>query len=224
MLLFLQGAEHLIPTAISFVVIAIIAFAYHEFAHAIVADRLGDPTPRSHGRITLNPIPHLDRTGLIMLLIIGFGYAFTPINERYLRGNPRTSHAIVAVAGPLANLLIAFLMALPVRLELVPIQAPGQYLPSIYSFLAFGVYFNLLLFAFNMLPIPPLDGFRILLGVLPPEMAYRLQGLYQYSQMIFLAVFFLLPVVGFNLAFEIIGPVIRFFFPLFLGPGTPFFV
>ena len=224
MLLFLQGADYLIPTAISFVVVAIIAFAYHEFAHALVADRLGDPTPRSHGRITLNPIPHLDRTGLIMLLIIGFGYAFTPINERYLRGNPRTSHAIVAVAGPLANLLMAFLMALPVRLGVVPIQPPGQYLPSLYSFLAFGVYFNLLLFAFNMLPVPPLDGFRILLGVLPPEMAYRLQGLYQYSQMIFLAIFFLLPVVGFNLAFEIIGPVIGYFFPLFLGPFARFFV
>lgn len=224
MLLFLQGADYLIPTAISFVVVAIIAFAYHEFAHALVADRLGDPTPRSHGRITLNPIPHLDRTGLIMLLLIGFGYAFTPINERYLRGNPRTSHAIVAVAGPLANLLMAFLMALPVRLGVVPIQPPGQYLPSLYSFLAFGVYFNLLLFAFNMLPVPPLDGFRILLGVLPPEMAYRLQGLYQYSQMIFLAIFFLLPVVGFNLAFEIIGPVISYFFPLFLGPFARFFV
>ena len=224
MLLFLQGANYLVPTAISFFLVAVIAFAYHEFAHAIVADRLGDPTPRSYGRITLNPIPHLDRTGLILLLIIGFGYAFTPINERYLRGNPRTSHAIVAVAGPVMNLLIALLMALPVRLGLVSVQEPGQFLPSIYSFLAFGVYFNLLLFAFNMIPIPPLDGFRILLGILPPEMAYRLQGLYQYSQIIFLAVFFLLPVVGINIAFEIIGPVISFFFPLFLGPFAPFFV
>ncbi|WP_420627237.1 site-2 protease family protein [Candidatus Leptofilum sp.] len=221
MLLFLQGANYLVPTAISFVLIAVIAFAYHEFAHAIVADRLGDPTPRQHGRITLNPIPHLDRTGLIMLMIIGFGYAFTPINPRYFRGNPRTSHAIVSIAGPVMNLLIAFAMGLPVRLGLVSIQEPSQFLPSLYSFLAFGVYFNLLLFAFNMIPIPPLDGFTILLGILPPDLAYRLQGLYRYSQMIFLAVFFLLPVVGINIAFEIIGPVISFFFPLFLGPFAP---
>jgi Zn-dependent protease len=224
MLLFLRGADYLIPTAISFFIIAVIAFAYHEFAHAIVADRLGDPTPRSYGRITLNPIPHLDRTGLILLLLIGFGYAFTPINERYLRGNPRTSHAIVAVAGPLMNLFLALLMALPVRLGLVTVQAPGQFLPSIYSFLVFGVYFNLLLFAFNIIPIPPLDGFRILLGILPPEMAYRLQGLYQYSQIIFLAAFFLLPAVGINFAFEVIQPVIGYFFPLFLGSFAPFFV
>lgn len=223
MLLFLRGAEFLVPTAISFFLIAVIAFAYHEFAHAFVADRLGDPTPRSHGRMTLNPIPHLDRTGLIMLMIIGFGYAYTPINPRYFRGNPRTSHAIVSIAGPIMNLLIAFAMGLPVQLGLVDVQTPSQFLPSLYSFLAFGVYFNLLLFAFNMIPIPPLDGFTILLGILPADMAYRLQGLRQYSQMIFLGVFFLLPAVGIDIAFEIIGPVIRFFYPLFLGP-VPLFI
>ncbi|MBK7894305.1 MAG: site-2 protease family protein [Anaerolineaceae bacterium] len=224
MLLFLRGADYLVPTAISFILIAVLAFAYHEFAHAIVADRLGDPTPRQYGRITLNPIPHLDRTGLILLLIIGFGYAFTPINPRYLRGNPRTSHAIVAIAGPLMNLLFALAMGLPIRLGLVDVQAPGQILPSVYSFLAFGVYFNLLLFAFNMIPIPPLDGFTILLGILPPDMAYRLESLRQYSQIIFLGVFFLLPAVGINIAFQVIGPVISFFYPLFLGPFSPFFV
>ena len=224
MLLFLRGAEYLVPTAISFILIAVIAFAYHEFAHAIVADRLGDPTPRSYGRITLNPIPHLDRTGLILLLIIGFGYALTPVNPRFFRGNPRTSHAIVAIAGPLMNLLMAVLMGLPVRLGLVPIQEPGQFLPSVYSFLAFGVYFNLMLFAFNLIPIPPLDGFTILLGILPPDLSYRLEGIRQYSQIIFLGVFFLLPAVGIDIAFETIVPVIRFFFPLLLGPFSPFFV
>lgn len=224
MIFFLQGADYLIPTALTFFSLAVIAFAYHEFAHAIVADRLGDPTPRSYGRITLNPIPHLDRTGLILLLIIGFGYAFTPINPRYLRGNPRTSHAIVAIAGPLMNLFIALAMALPIRFGLIDVQAPSQYLPSIYSFLAFGVYFNLLLFAFNMLPVPPLDGFTILLGILPPEMAYRLEGLRQYGQLIFLGVFFLLPVIGINIAFEIIGPIISFFFQLFLGSFAPVFI
>ena len=224
MLLFLRGADYLVPTAISFFVIAVIAFAYHEFAHAIVADRLGDPTPRSYGRITLNPIPHLDRTGLIMLLLIGFGYAFTPVNPRYFRGNPRTSHAIVAIAGPLMNLFIAVVMGLPIRLGLVAAQAPGQLLPSLYSFLAFGVYFNLLLFAFNMIPVPPLDGFTILLGILPPDMAYRLEGLRQYSQILFLGIFFLLPAIGIDILFQIIGPVFRFFLPIILGPAWHIFI
>lgn len=223
MLFFLQGANFLIPTAITFFIVLVLAFAYHEFAHAIVADRLGDPTPASYGRITLNPIPHLDRTGMILALIIGFGWAFTPINPGNLRGNPRVSHAIVAVAGPLANLLMAFLFGLPVQLGLVPVTQPGTVLPSLYSFLVFGVYFNLLLFALNLLPIPPLDGFTILLGILPAEMAYRLRPLQQYGMLIFIAAFFILPAIGINLPFTIIRSVIFVFYPLFAG-SVPIFI
>lgn len=222
MLFFLRGADYLIPTAISFVIVLVIAFAYHEFAHAIVADRLGDPTPARYGRITLNPIPHLDRTGMILALIIGFGWAFTPINPNNLRGNRRVSHAIVAVAGPLANLLMAFLFGLPILLGLVEVTAPGRFLPSIYSFLVFAVYFNLLLFALNLLPIPPLDGFTILLGVLPVEMAYRLEPIRQYGQIIFIAAFFILPAIGFNLPFIIIRSVIGTFYPILVGPSPIF--
>lgn len=222
MLFFLRGADYLIPTAISFVIVLVIAFAYHEFAHAIVADRLGDPTPARYGRITLNPIPHLDRTGMILALIIGFGWAFTPINPNNLRGNRRVSHAIVAVAGPLANLLMAFLFGLPILLGLVEVAAPGRFLPSIYSFLVFAVYFNLLLFALNLLPIPPLDGFTILLGVLPVEMAYRLEPIRQYGQIIFIAAFFILPAIGFNLPFIIIRSVIGTFYPILVGPSPIF--
>jgi len=219
MLLFLRGATYPVSTGISFIIVLIFAFAYHELAHAVVADRLGDPTPRSYGRITLNPIKNLDRTGFILAAVIGFGWAFTPINPAYFRGNPRRAFAIVSVAGPLANLLMAALMGLPVLLGLVEYTLPGPVLPSLYSFLMFGVYYNLLLGAFNLIPIPPLDGFRILLGILPPDISIQLDQLYQYSMMIFLGVFFLLPAVGFNLAFEIIGPIIGFFLPLFTGGG-----
>ncbi|MCP4356912.1 MAG: site-2 protease family protein [Chloroflexi bacterium] len=219
MLLFLRGAEFPISTGISFIIVLIFAFAYHELAHAVVADRLGDPTPRSYGRITLNPIKNLDRTGFILAALIGFGWAFTPINPTYFRGNPRRAFAIVAIAGPLANLLMAALMGLPILLGLVEFTLPSEVLPSLYSFLMFGVYYNLLLGAFNLIPIPPLDGFRILLGVLPPDISIQLDQLYQYSMLIFLGVFFLLPAVGFNLAFEIINPIIGFFMPLFTGGG-----
>ena len=104
MLLFMSGANYPIATFISFAVTIIIAFAYHEAAHALVADRLGDSTPRAYGRMTLNPIAHLDRTGLILVLLFGFGWASTPVNPYQLRGNRYRSHAIVAVAGPVANL------------------------------------------------------------------------------------------------------------------------
>src|SRR5690606_4863653 len=105
-----------IATIIAFIITATLAFAYHEFAHAIVADRLGDPTPRSYGRITLNPFVHLDLFGMVMLILAGFGWAMTPVNPNNLRGNPRTSYAIVALAGPVANLIMAILFALPIRL------------------------------------------------------------------------------------------------------------
>ncbi|MCL4266756.1 MAG: site-2 protease family protein [Anaerolineae bacterium] len=221
MLLFLRGAEYPIPTMITFAIVLIFAFAYHELAHAIVADRLGDPTPRSYGRITLNPARNLDRTGLILALLIGFGWAFTPINPLYFRGNPRRAFAIVAIAGPLANLAMAGLLGLPVLLGLVTYTPPMEVLPSLYSFLTFGVYYNLLLFAFNLIPIPPLDGFRILLGILPPDIAVQMEQLYRYSMMLFLGIFFLLPAVGFNVAGEILGPVIGFFYPLFTGGWPP---
>ncbi len=224
MLLFLRGADYPIPTAITFVIVLIFAFAYHELAHAVVADRLGDPTPRSVGRMTLNPIPHLDRTGMIMALIIGFGFAFTPVNPRYFRGNPRRAFALVAIAGPLANLLMALLMGLPIRLGLVSVAPPLEVLPSLYSFLTLGVYYNLLLFAFNLIPIPPLDGFRILLGILPPDISVQLEQLYRYSFMIFLGAFFLLPAVGVDIISEILRPVFAFFYPLLTGGLAPLFI
>ena len=222
-MLLINGSQYLIPSAISFVIVAVFAFAYHELAHALVADWLDDPTPRHHGRMTANPIPHLDRTGFILLLLVGFGWAQTPVNPNMMRGNPRSSMAIVSVAGPLANLLMAFLFGLPVILGLVEVTPPGRVLPSVYSFLAFGVFFNLLLFAFNLLPVPPLDGFRILLGVLPAEMAYRLEPLYRYSMLIFLGIFFLLPIVGINVFGLVLGPVLSFFRPLLLGANAPIF-
>lgn len=203
---------------IAFFVTAILAFAYHEFAHAIVADRMGDPTPRSFGRITLNPIVHLDIFGVIMLMLAGFGWATTPVNPNRLRGNPRTSMAIVAAAGPAANLIMATLYALPIRTGIVEPAPSGDIVPSLYQFLAMGVNINLLLFAFNLLPIPPLDGFTILLGLLPAELAYRLEPLRRYGALPLLVLILFLPMLlridalGF-----IIGPVVGFLRPVLCG-------
>lgn len=202
--------EQGIETVIAFIVVIILAFAYHEFAHAIVADYLGDPTPRSHGRITLNPFPHLSLQGLVMLLLIGFGGAFTPIRPHLLRGNMRRSHALVAVAGPVANILMAIIFSVLYRT-----LGPAGMLENEYIFqlVIWGVRLNLFLAFFNMLPVPPLDGFTILQGVLPPELAGRLDPLRQYGMIGVIIVFFLLPRVGFNVLtpmFEAIGQAQNF--------------
>jgi Zn-dependent protease len=222
MLFFLRDFD--LVTFIAFIIVAVFAFAYHEFGHAIVADRLGDLTPRRHGRITLNPIPHLSLVGMIMLLLIGFGWAVTPIDPRQMRGNPRTSHAIVALAGPAANFIMAFLFAIPLRLITAGIIQPAAFTGGessmvtqfLFTFLTIGVRLNLFLIAFNLLPIPPLDGFWILRGVLPAEMAYRLDGLQQYGMLIFLLVIFVLPRVGISI-FPLVNEFASTVFTLLVG-------
>jgi Zn-dependent protease len=210
-----------IPTIIAFVVTATFAFAYHEFAHAIVADRLGDSTPRSYGRISLNPLVHLDAFGMIMLLLAGFGWATTPVNPNNLRGNPRKSYALVALAGPVANLLMAVIFAFPIRLGLVQPSLAATTsrfaLPTLFTLCYVGVQINLLLFAFNLMPIPPLDGFTILMGILPPEMAYQLAPIRQYGTIILLVVIFLLPRIGLDILGLFIQPVLNNVMPLLLG-------
>ena len=210
-----------VPLFIAFALTALLAFAYHEFAHALVADRLGDDTPRRFGRMTLNPFVHLDVFGTILLLLVGFGWASTPVNPNNLRGNPRTAHAIVAVAGPIANVIMAVLWGLPVLFGLVEpsLPAEGAFLPTAYQLCRIGVLINLVLFAFNLMPIPPLDGFTILLGVLPVEMSYRLEGLRQYGTIILMLVIFILPRVGFDVIGLWIWPVVNNVMPLLLGQG-----
>jgi Zn-dependent protease len=187
-----------LATIIARAIVLVVAFTIHELAHAVTADRLGDPTPRRMGRITLNPIAHLDLFGSIMLLISGFGWAkpvmVQPLN---LKGNPRSSMAIVAAAGPLSNLLMAILFAIPVRLGLVGIAfgSEGNF-PTVDALFFEFIWINLILMFFNLIPIPPLDGSKILAGILPLEMAQYLRPLEQYGFLILLALIFILPRLG----------------------------
>jgi Zn-dependent protease len=179
-------------------IVLVVAFTVHELAHAITADRLGDPTPRRMGRITLNPLAHLDPFGSIMLLISGFGWAKpVMVQPLYLRGNPRSSMAIVSAAGPLSNLVLAIIFAIPFRLGLVQISgSPSGVMPTL-DFLAVQfVWINLILLFFNLIPIPPLDGFKILQGLLPPDSAYQLRVLEQYGFLILILAIFFLPRIG----------------------------
>ncbi len=187
-----------IPTIIERVIVLLIAFTVHELAHAVTADYLGDPTPRRMGRITLNPLKHLDPFGTIMLIIAGFGWA-KPVmtNPMNMRGNPHTSMAIVAFAGPLSNLVMAGIAAIFFRLGLVDINVlmSGGGALSFSSLVFQFLYINLALAFFNLLPVPPLDGSRILYAILPAEMVYRLRPLEQYGFMILFLVVFFVPQV-----------------------------
>lgn len=223
MLLELLQGDVTPATFVAFVIVVFFAFAYHELGHALVADYLGDPTPRSQGRITLNPIPHLSALGLILVIVFGFGWATTPINPSLLRGNPRTSHAIVAVAGPVFNLIMAVLFAIPYRIlydsplaSAWTAAAPTLIVENLALLLRLGTFWNLLLMFFNLLPLPPLDGFWVLRGLLPVELAYRMDDLLRLGFLPFLVIFFLLPRVGIN----VIGPVIdmaSFVFSVLVG-------
>lgn len=188
-----------IPTIIERVIVLLIAFTVHELAHAVTADYLGDPTPRRMGRITLNPLKHLDPFGTIMLIIAGFGWA-KPVmtNPMNMRGNPHTSMAIVAFAGPLSNLVMAGIAAIFFRLGLIDLNAlmsGGAGTLSFSSLIFSFLYINLALAFFNLLPVPPLDGSRILYAILPAEMVYRLRPLEQYGFMILFLVVFFVPQV-----------------------------
>jgi Zn-dependent protease len=187
-----------IATLVARAIVLLIAFTLHELAHALTADYLGDPTPRRMGRITLNPIKHLDPVGTIMLLISGFGWAKpVMVNPYNMRGNPHTSMAVVAAAGPITNLILAGIGAIPFRLGLMfPSFAAGT---SGDFLLTQFVWINLVLAFFNLLPVPPLDGYRILMGLLPMDMAIRLRPLERYGFLILLALIFFLPMMGIDI-------------------------
>jgi Zn-dependent protease len=180
------------------ILILLIAFPIHELSHALVADRLGDPTPRRYGRITLNPLAQLNLIGSILMLLVGLGWAYVPINPANLRPDPRIGHMLVAAAGPLANLLLAILMAIIwyALLPVLQLQDNREVATFVFNLLLQFTLINLALFFFNLIPLAPLDGFPILRGLLPRDLAYQLDRLQPYSFPIFLGVFFVAPLLG----------------------------
>ncbi|GAB1156490.1 MULTISPECIES: site-2 protease family protein [Paenibacillus] len=180
-----------------FLLTILIAFTVHEFAHAYFANKFGDPTAKLLGRVTLNPAVHFDLFGVLLLVIAGFGWARpVPVNRANF-DKPRLMGVIVSFAGPLSNLLLAIVGTI-IYASLVGSGALGG-IENERLFTAISMFFsifnltNFFLFLFNLIPLPPLDGYRILEDVLPPSISRKLQGVEQWSIFIFLLILIIPP-------------------------------
>ncbi|MBQ9861596.1 MAG: site-2 protease family protein [Clostridia bacterium] len=166
------GFLELALAIVSYLLLVLVMLPVHELAHAWMATKLGDDTPRWHGRLTFNPFAHLDLWGTLMLVLFGFGYAKpVPVNPRNFR-NPRRDMALVALAGPLSNLLMAVLVLLLFRLLVFLMPASGTVLMIGATLVNIVAPINIGLAVFNLLPIPPLDGSRIFSAILPSRWAF----------------------------------------------------
>ncbi|MCD6363322.1 MAG: site-2 protease family protein [Synergistetes bacterium] len=157
----------------------LIALSFHEFAHAWVADKLGDPTPRYTGRLTLNPLAHLDILGTIMLLFFRFGWAKPVIVNPSNFRKPSRDMALVAIAGPTMNFILAFFFALPFRFGLHLGWATERFFFN-------ALIINIALMVFNLIPLPPLDGSRIIGFFLPPKIELYYRRIERYGMIILL--------------------------------------
>lgn len=190
---------------IAFFIFLILGAVAHEYAHGFVADKLGDPTARQAGRLTLNPLAHIDLFGTIILpilMLLSFGSAFgyakpVPYNPYNLQ-NQKRDPVLIGLAGPFSNLILALILGLIIRLS--PIN-------DFTFILSIGVYANILLLVFNLVPIPPLDGSKLLLALLP-ESNFK-QNFERYG--FFILIFFIFTV------FQYLSPVINWIYNLFLG-------
>jgi len=190
----------------------LISLTFHEVAHGYVAYKLGDPTAYNMGRLTLNPLAHLDPLGALLMLLVGFGYAKpVPINTRYFK-NPKYGMAISAAAGPITNLLlglVATVLMYTYAWNLAPLINANIVFFVIYQMLFYFAYLNFALAIFNMIPLPPFDGSRVLFAFLPDRLYF---GVMRYERYIMIAVLVLMsmdlfPFSAGNIAFSIMDGI-----------------
>lgn len=199
----------LFQNPLEFLIVAILliaAISIHEFSHAFASDQLGDPTARLAGRLTLNPSAHLDPVGTLLLFFAGFGWGkpvpFDPFNLR----EPKRDSALISFAGPLSNLAMAVLSSILLRIfsNIIPLPL-GAVVGDI---LTLFIYFNVLLAVFNLIPIHPLDGFKVVGGLLPKKYYYDWMQLERYGMIFLLLLIF--PFFGNSPITSVISPIVNF--------------
>ncbi len=196
---------------------ALFAITCHEVSHGYVAYKFGDNTARSLGRLTLNPLKHLDILGTLMVFLVGIGWAKpVPVDFRNLK-NPKRDMIWVAAAGPVTNFLLAITSAILLRgIALIDLGATTFFfLKPISLMLAFSVYINLLLGLFNLIPVPPLDGGRVVVGILPYKLAAAYSRIEPYGMIIIIVLVFFT-----NIFSYVIAPLLYLGIRLLAGPQT----
>ncbi|MXZ12803.1 MAG: site-2 protease family protein [Candidatus Dadabacteria bacterium] len=171
--------------------VILFSLTIHEYAHALVAYRLGDDTAKRQGRLSLNPLVHLDLLGTLLLFIVHFGWAKpVPVDPRNFR-NPKKDMLLVALAGPVSNILTAIAAAVILKAVFENFAAipPGSGVDVAVRMLVWFIYIGIVLAVFNMIPVPPLDGSRVLYGLLPDSLAYRYARFETYGIFILFAFF-----------------------------------
>jgi Zn-dependent protease len=202
-------------TLVAVGIFLLVGFPVHEFSHALVAYRLGDGTAKMFGRLTLNPIVHLDPIGSLLLVISALGAGFfigwakpTPVNPSMLRGG-RRAEAYVAAAGPVSNLLMALAGAIVVRILVAMLDAGSAASLVFIANVAFEfVFINVALFIFNLIPIPPLDGSKVMFALMNPRTVWQIRPTLEQYGFIFLILVMIVPIGGASLGARIVGPLL----------------
>ena len=211
-----------IPVIISNIFVLVIAFTIHEYSHAWTATRFGDDTPRAYGRLTLNPLAHLDPMGSLLLLVAGFGWAKpVPINPYALTRRSPAAVMWVSLAGPFSNLLMAVFAAMLFRLGVATFLdhfMPGsRFIPSATMVFTNFIWINLILMLFNLIPIAPLDGEKIFEYFLPPSFARFMDTIRPYGPIILIVLVFGGQFIGINILGSILGPPLNTMYNFLVG-------
>ncbi len=201
------------------VITVVIAFSVHEFAHAYVATKFGDPTPGNQGRLTLNPVAHIDLVGFIFILLAGFGWAKpVQVNPYYFK-NRKLAGVLTSLAGPISNFLMALVGTVVFAIIIKLVGVPSN---IIANFFYYFVYMNLVLMIFNLIPLPPLDGYRIVEDLVPRETKVKMTQYEQYGVFAFLVIVLIPPLNAliiapiFNIAVPAVWDVIKSVTSLFV--------
>lgn len=221
-----QNPQHGFISLATVIMALVTAISFHEFSHALTATILGDPTPRVQHRLSVNPARHLDPLGTAMILLAGFGWGKPVIcDPSYMKPTARTGMALTSLAGPLSNVIFAFLLSLPLKWDiidvriigLVPFQGEQNEITG--YVLSTFIFLNLVLAAFNLIPIAPLDGFKVVLGILPRKAAIqysRLEPIGPGILLLMILLSYMMP--SMSILYRIISPILHTLVTLVL-PG-----